>query len=103
MINDTGVRPVQDRVSVRRDKPKDRTAGGLYVPSGLETWPTIGTVLAVGPRVSDPDIVPGARVFFLSRPSSALITDNREADQPEEWERVMQLRVSDIVGIIEEE
>ncbi len=101
-FNDTGVRPIQDRVSVRRVPPVSQSTL-LHVPQGSEHWPEIGVVLAVGPRVDDPEIVPGIRVLFKSRPSSALLPDNREPGQHAEWERVTRLRQEDILGIVEED
>jgi co-chaperonin GroES (HSP10) len=104
-MNNTGVRPIQDRVMVRRDPSMDRTKSGLHVPDGLEDWPTVGTVLAVGPHVEDPELAPGLRVFFQSRPASGLIRDDREPGEREktEWERVILLREEDILGIVEDE
>ncbi len=103
-MNETGVRPIQDRVMVRRDKPKNQTKSGLHLPDGAEDWPTTGTVLAVGPRVKEPLIHVGVRVFFQSRPASALIRDDREPGERDhkEWERVVMLREEDVLGIVTE-
>ncbi len=43
------LRPLNDRLIVRIDKPKDRTEGGLYIPDTAKDKPTRGEVLAVGP------------------------------------------------------
>lgn len=100
VLNDTGIRPIQDRVSVKR-VPKKQPSQFLYAPEGSEDWPPIGLVLAVGPRVKDPEIRPGIKVLFKTRPSSAIFPDDREGC-PEKWERVVQLREEDILGIVEE-
>lgn len=124
--NDTGITPIQDQVLVRRDQADKKMAGGLlWRPDAAWDWPTRGTVLAVGPSVKDPGLVPGARVFFRPRPGSALVPDNREPGEKDKraWERVIVLRsgdlprprpagpsaaavhdgMGDILGIIEEE
>lgn len=120
-MNDTGLSPIQDQVLLRRDPATDRVRG-LYVPQGSEEWDERGTVLAVGPLVREPGIVPGARVLFRPRAGSALAPDRREPGQPDAWERVVVLRsgeapgmarpagpcspdtgAGDILGVIEEE
>lgn len=83
------VRPIQDQILVRRDSPKDKI-GSLYVPTEELVWPTMGTVVAVGPgkfdaetgeRLSDDlGLKPGDRVIFKNQPASALHPDHREDD-----------------------
>jgi co-chaperonin GroES (HSP10) len=92
-INDTGVRPIQDQVLVRRDEPEKQTRGGLHLPDGSWDWPVCGTVLAIGPQVTG--LAVGERVLFRSRGSTALIPDTREPDQPASWERVVVLRTGE--------
>lgn len=99
--NNTGLRPLKDFLYVKRD-PAVTTKGLLHVPQGLEEWPLVGTVLAVGPDVKDPDVVPGARVLFKNKASSALYPDSREGGMRPEWERVMKLPFDHILGIVEE-
>lgn len=121
--NDTGITPRKDQVLVRRDPAETMHRARLHLPQGSEDWPQKGTVLATGPLVNEPGVVPGARVLFQPRPGTALVPDRREPDQPKEWERVVVLRIGgarvapeakrgpsdnytgpgDILGIIEEE
>ncbi len=42
------IRPLQDRVIVRRIKEEEKTKGGLYIPDTAKEKPVEGTVLAVG-------------------------------------------------------
>ena len=42
------IRPLQDRVIVRRVKEEEKTKGGLYIPDTAKEKPVEGTVLAVG-------------------------------------------------------
>lgn len=120
-MNDTGVRPIKDQVLLRRDRATEHR-NGLYLPQGSEEWDQRGTVLAIGPLVREPGIVPGARVLFRSRAGTALVPDRREPGQPVAWERVVVLHTGeapahtrttgpcdpdtgagDILGVIEEE
>ncbi len=96
-MNDTGWKPIKDQVLLRRDPAKERV-NGLYLPQGSEEWDQRGTVLAVGPLVREPGIVPGARVLFRPRAGTALVPDRREPDQPASWERVVVLRTGEVEG-----
>ena len=43
------LRPLQDRVVVRRLEPAGKTASGLYLPDTAKEKPTLAAVVAVGP------------------------------------------------------
>ena len=50
------IRPLNDIVIIRRDKPAEKTASGLlYVPDTAKRRVCEGTVLAVGPGYEMPD------------------------------------------------
>lgn len=99
--NDTGVSPVGDRVLIRRDPPVEMYKGSIVMLDNNDSWPWTGVVLAIGPKVDDPDVVPGARVLFQPKGSSALIPDTRESGRPE-WERVVRVPLENVLGIVEE-
>ncbi len=42
------IRPLQDRVIVRRVKEEEKTKGGLYIPDTAKEKPIEGLVIAVG-------------------------------------------------------
>ena len=42
------VKPLGDRVVVRRDKADEKTAGGILLPDGAKDKPQRGVVIAVG-------------------------------------------------------
>jgi chaperonin GroES len=42
------IRPIQNRILVRRDPPTDVTKGGIIIPDNAKQKLTKGTVLAVG-------------------------------------------------------
>ncbi len=43
------LKPLSDRVIIKRLSQEDRTASGLYIPDSAKEKPMKGTVLAVGP------------------------------------------------------
>ena len=42
------VRPLNDRVLVKRLEEEEKTAGGIYIPDSAKEKPTRGRVIAVG-------------------------------------------------------
>lgn len=65
------LRPLRDRVWVRKHEASDTTAGGIIVPDNCKDPPMTGEVLAVGPGgvtsrgYRDPmTVAPGDRVIF---------------------------------------
>ena len=42
------IRPLHDRLIVRRVKEEEKTKGGLYIPDTAKEKPAEGTVIAVG-------------------------------------------------------
>ncbi len=43
------IRPIGDKVVVKRDPPKDKTDGGLHIPETAQKRHITGEVLAIGP------------------------------------------------------
>jgi chaperonin GroES len=65
------IRPVQDRIVVRRVAEDERTKGGIIIPDSAKEKPAEGEVVAVGPgRANDKGVVrplevkKGDRVLF---------------------------------------
>jgi chaperonin GroES len=65
------LRPLQDRVLVRRVEPEVKTAGGIFIPDTAQDKPTEGEVVAVGPGARDEEgkvhpleVKSGDRVLF---------------------------------------
>ena len=48
-----GVRPLHDRILVRRMAEEEKTAGGLFIPDTAKEKPLQGTVIAAGPGKKD--------------------------------------------------
>jgi chaperonin GroES len=68
-----GLKPLSDRIVVRREAAEAKTAGGILLPDSAKNKPQRGTVLAVGPGKMKPDgsraemqLKAGDKVLFTS-------------------------------------
>ena len=94
------LRPLGDRIVVKRDDPKDKSKGGILLPQSAQARekPKKGTVVAVGPGLKENgDLVPmslkvGQHVLFASYAGH---------DFDEEDERYVVMSESDVLGVIE--
>jgi chaperonin GroES len=93
------IRPLQDRVIVRRVKEEEKTKGGLYIPDTAKEKPVEGTVLAVGNgkiledgSVRKLDVKAGDRVLFGKYSGTEVKVEGEEH---------LILREDDILGVIE--
>ena len=70
----TKIRPLHDKIIVRRDEAEDRTESGIFLPEKAKDTPKTGVVVAVGTGTLNTDtgaLVPltvkkGDRVIFSS-------------------------------------
>lgn len=93
------VRPLYDRVLVKRVEEESRTAGGLFLPETAKEKPLMGVVLAVGQgRLGDdgqvrPLVVKeGDRVMFGRYSGTEIKVDGEER---------LVLREDEIFGVVE--
>jgi chaperonin GroES len=93
------IRPLQDRVIVRRVKEEEKTKGGLFIPDTAKEKPVEAIVLAVGNGViledgslRKLDVKEGDRVLFGKYTGSEVKIDGEEA---------LILREDDILGVLE--
>ncbi len=92
------IRPLQDRVIVKRVKEEEKTKGGIIIPDAAKEKPIEGEVLAVGPgKLTDdgkqraPDVKVGDRVLFGKYSGTEVKLDGEEH---------VVLREDDILGVI---
>jgi chaperonin GroES len=93
------VRPLQDRVIVRRMEEERKTASGIVIPDAATEKPDQGEIIAVGNgKVSDDGkLIPmsvkkGDKVLFGKYAGQAFKMDGQE---------YMTMREDDIIGVIE--
>lgn len=95
----TQLRPLHDRVVIRRIEEQDQKIGGLYIPDTAKEKPLQGEVVAVGDgRILENgqrqplDLQVGDRVLFGKYSGTEIKLDE------EEW---LILRESDVLGVVE--
>jgi chaperonin GroES len=93
------LRPLQDRVLVRRVEPEVKTAGGIFIPDTAREKPTEGEVVAVGPGMRDEegkvhplDIKSGDRVLFGKWSGTEVKLDDED---------LMIMKEADIMGVLD--
>jgi len=94
------IRPLHDRVLVRRIEEEQKTAGGIIIPDTAKEKPMQGEVLAVGAgaRNEKGEIVPldvktGDRVLFGKWSGTEVKVEGEE---------LLIMKESDIMGVIED-
>jgi chaperonin GroES len=92
------LRPLQDRVLIRRVEPETKTAGGILIPDTAQEKPVEGEVVAVGPGIRGEDgklypldVKPGDRVLFGKWSGSEI---------KHEGEDLMIMKQADVMGIL---
>ena len=92
------IRPLQDRVIVRRVQEEEKTKGGIIIPDTAKEKPQEGKVVAVGKGKADDDgkvrpldVKAGDRILFGKYSGSEIKIDDVEH---------VILREDDILGII---
>src|SRR6266513_4573388 len=93
------LRPLQDRVLIRRVEPEAKTAGGIFIPDTAQEKPMEGEVAAVGPGIRDEDgklhpldIKSGDRVLFGKWSGTEVKLDGED---------LMIMKEADIMGVVE--
>ncbi len=96
----TKIRPLQDRVIVKRVKEEEKTKGGIIIPDSAKEKPVEGEVIAVGNgKVNEKDgslrkldVKAGDRILFGKYSGTEVKIDGEEH---------LILREDDILGVIE--
>ena len=94
------LRPLQDRVLIRRVDPEAKTAGGIFIPDTAQQKPMQGEVVAIGPGVRDEvgklqplDIKKGDRVLFGKWSGTEVKLDGED---------LMIMKEADIMGVLDQ-
>ncbi len=93
------LRPLQDRVLIRRVGPEAKTAGGIFIPDTAQEKPMEGEVVAVGSGARDKDgklhrldVKTGDRVLFGKWSGTEVKLDGED---------LMIMKESDIMGVVD--
>ncbi len=92
------IRPLQDRILVKRLQSEEKTASGIIIPANAKEKPMEGEVVAVGAgkllddgKVRKPDVKAGDRVLFSKYAGSEVKIDGVEH---------LVLREDDLLGVL---
>ena len=93
------IRPLNDRLLVKRLQEEEMTAGGIIIPDSAKEKPAEGEVVAVGPgKVADS----GERVALqVKEGDMVLFSKYGGTDVKLEGEDFLIMREDDILGIVE--
>ena len=92
------MRPLHDRVIVKRIQEEERTKGGIIIPDTAKEKPQEGRVVAVGPgkredgKVIAPEVKAGDRILFGKYAGNEVVLDGEEH---------VIMHEEDILGVIE--
>jgi chaperonin GroES len=93
------IRPLQDRIIVKRVEEEETTKGGIIIPDSAKEKPMEGKVIAVGSgkvldtgEKSKPEVKAGDRVLFSKYAGTEVKIEGEEH---------LIMREDDILGIIE--
>jgi chaperonin GroES len=93
------LRPLHDRVVVRRLESESKTAGGIIIPDTAAEKPQQGEVLAVGPGAREEsgkliplDVKKGDKVLFGKWSGTEVKIDGKE---------LLIMKESDIMGVLD--
>jgi chaperonin GroES len=93
------IRPLNDRLLVKRLKEEEKTAGGIIIPDSAKEKPAEGEVMAVGPGKSSDK---GERVAMQVKAGDrVLFSKYSGTDVKIEGEDYLIMREDDVLGIIE--
>ena len=92
------LRPLHDRVVVRRIEADDKTAGGIIIPDTAKEKPMEGEVVAVGPGARNEhgqlvpmDLQAGDRILFGKWSGTEVKVDGEE---------LLIMKESDVMGVL---
>jgi len=95
----TNLRPLHDRVLVRRIDGEEKSSGGIIIPDTAQEKPSEGEIIAVGPgarnengEITALDVAAGDRVLFGKWSGTEVKIGGDE---------LLIMKESDIMGVIE--
>ena len=99
MAKELGVRPLHDRILVKRTAEDEKTAGGLFIPDSAQEKPQRGEIVAAGKgRITeDGKVLPlevkiGDKILFSKYAGTEIKFDGSE---------FLMMREEDVLGIVQ--
>ena len=96
------IRPLGDRIMVRRSEAQEKTAGGIFLPDSAKNKPQRGKVLAAGPGRMLKD---GTRRPLQVKEGDTIIFTTWAGDEFREGAKpdaILLMREEDVLAVIDE-
>jgi chaperonin GroES len=93
------LRPLQDRILVKRIEEEEKTAGGIFIPDTAKEKPQMGQIVAVGngKKTEDGKVIP----VDLKAGDNVLFSKYAGTEVKVEGEEFLIMREDDILGVID--
>jgi len=93
------IRPLQDRILVKRIEEEERTKGGIIIPDTAKEKPQMGEVIAAGngKKTEDGKVLP----LDVKKGDKILFSKYGGTEVKLEGEELLIMREDDILGIVE--
>jgi chaperonin GroES len=93
------LRPLQDRILVKRIEEEEKTAGGIFIPDTAKEKPQMGQIVSVGKgkKTEDGKVIP----LDVKAGDQILFGKYSGMEVKVEGEEFLIMREDDILGIIE--
>jgi len=93
------LRPLQDRILVKRIEEEEKTAGGIYIPDTAKEKPQMGQIVSVGngKKTEDGKVIP----VDLKAGDKVLFGKYSGTEVKVEGDDFLIMREDDILGVID--
>lgn len=86
------LRPLGDRVVIKRVEAEERTQSGIVLPSSAKEQPQMAEVLAVGAEIKNNEIKVGDKVIFSKYAGTEVKLNNEE---------LIILKLEEVLAVVE--
>ncbi len=94
------VRPLGDKVIVKRDEPQTKTTSGIFLPEGAKDKPKQGKIIALGSGILNKDT--GKYMpFTVKKGDTVLFTTYSGTEIKVDGETYIIMTEEDILGVVE--
>jgi len=97
-----GLKPIGDRIVVKRSKAEEKTSGGILLPDAAKNKPQRGKVMAVGPGRLAKD---GKRRALQVKPGDTVLFTAWAGDEFRERgndDAILVMREEDVLAVVDE-
>ena len=96
-----GLKPLGDRIIVRREAAESKTSGGIILPDTAKNKPQRGTIVAVGPGKMKPD---GTRTPLQLKAGDTVLFTSWAGDEFQDRknpDEILVMHEGDVLAVLE--